>query len=182
MEQGHLPPSGSEPPNGRSWHEQAGWRNDFPIDWAQDHYVQRREFVKFLCLTSLGFAVGQLCLLGSSWLRQETRPDRKEIARLDQLNIGQVVSFRYPTERHPCLLVRLGPDEIVAYSQLCTHLSCPVVPQLEQQRFFCPCHHGAFDLHDGRPILGPPRRPLPRVELQVEGGVIYAVGVRASTT
>ena len=29
------------------------WRTDFPIEWEGDHYVSRREMVKFL---TLGFA------------------------------------------------------------------------------------------------------------------------------
>src|SRR5579875_3286117 len=28
------------------------WRQDFPIDWPQDHYVARRDFTKFLVLTA----------------------------------------------------------------------------------------------------------------------------------
>jgi Rieske Fe-S protein len=41
----------------------------------------------------------------------------------------------------------------------------------------CPCHEGAFDLATGRPIAGPPRRPLPLVTLEVRDGMIYATGV-----
>ena len=42
----------SIPPDGRPAEEQPAWRQDFPIDWPQDHYVERRDFVKFLTLTS----------------------------------------------------------------------------------------------------------------------------------
>lgn len=182
MQHGHLPPSGSDPPDGRAWHEQPGWRNDFPIDWEHDHYVSRRDFVKFLCLTSLGFAVGQLCLLGNAWLNPPVQPERRPVARLDELPVGQSLPFTYPTDRHPCLLVRLSESELVAYSQLCTHLSCPVVAEVARERFFCPCHNGAFDLRDGRPIMGPPRRPLPRIQLAVEDGTVYAVGVLERTS
>ena len=34
---------------------QPAWRQDFPIDWPQDHYVERRDFMKFLVLTSVAF-------------------------------------------------------------------------------------------------------------------------------
>jgi hypothetical protein len=40
-------------PDGGPAEEQPAWRQDFPIDWPQDHYVERRDFVKFLTLTSL---------------------------------------------------------------------------------------------------------------------------------
>ena len=50
----------SIPPDGRPLAEQPAWRQDFPIDWPQDEYVGRRDFVKFLTMTSLAFVVGQL--------------------------------------------------------------------------------------------------------------------------
>jgi hypothetical protein len=40
-------------PDGRPMEEQPAWRRDFPIDWPQDHYVERRDFMKFMVLTSL---------------------------------------------------------------------------------------------------------------------------------
>ncbi len=66
---------------------------------------------------------------------------------------------------------------LVAYSQRCPHLSCAVVYQDDRQRFFCPCHDGVFEVRSGVPIAGPPRRPLARITLEVEGGVVYATGI-----
>jgi Rieske Fe-S protein len=56
-----------------------------------------------------------------------------------------------------------------------------VAPEVEHKRFFCPCHLGSFDLASGRPLAGPPRRPLPRIVLENRGGILYAVGVEAAT-
>jgi Rieske Fe-S protein len=39
-----------------------------------------------------------------------------------------------------------------------------------------------FDLQTGRPIAGPPRRPLIRIRLQVRSGDIYAIGIEERTT
>ena len=50
----------SRPPDGRPIDDQPAWRRDFPIDWPQDHDVERRDFVKFLTLTSFAFVAGQL--------------------------------------------------------------------------------------------------------------------------
>lgn len=50
-------------PDGRPAAEQPRWRQDFPIDAAQDEYVARRDFTKFMVLTSLAFAVGQLWIV-----------------------------------------------------------------------------------------------------------------------
>jgi Rieske Fe-S protein len=45
----------------------------------------------------------------------------------------------------------------------------------------CPCHEGLFDLQSGRPIAGPPRRPLPLVRLEMRGKEIYATGIEERT-
>ena len=42
----------------------------------------------------------------------------------------------------------------------------------------CPCHHGKFDVATGDPTAGPPRRPLPAIEVKVEKGAVYAVKVK----
>ena len=57
-------------PDGRPADEQPVWRTDFPIDWPQDHFVERREFMKFMVLTSLAFVVGHLWIGAQNWLRR----------------------------------------------------------------------------------------------------------------
>jgi Rieske Fe-S protein len=171
----------SETPDGRPPEEQPAWRRDFPIDWPQDHYVSRRDFTRFLGLTSLAFAVGQLWIALHSWLGRRGRPGPKTVARLDEVPPGSARSFSYPGDNDPCLLLRPAEGPPVAYGQKCTHLSCAVVPDLREGRLRCPCHEGVFDLATGRPLAGPPRRPLPRVVLQIEDGVIRAVGVEETT-
>ena len=163
-------------PDGRPEQEQPKWRRDFPIDVEADEYGARRDFTKFLVLTSLAFVVGQFWIALHSVFRRG-RPDKQRIAAADEIDVGQAVSFHYPSERDPCLLIRQSADDYVAYSSQCTHLMCPVVPELEHGRLHCPCHRGYFDAATGRPTAGPPRRPLPRIQLQIERGIIYAVGV-----
>ncbi len=61
-------------PDGRPMHEQPAWRRDFPIDWARDHYVERRELMKFLVLTSLAFRPANSGLArASGWRRRRPR-------------------------------------------------------------------------------------------------------------
>src|SRR5262245_66005617 len=57
-------------PDWRPMDEQPAWRGDFPIDWPQDHYVERRDFMKFMVLTSLAFTVGQFWIAGLNWWRR----------------------------------------------------------------------------------------------------------------
>src|SRR5690606_34576024 len=35
-------------PNWQPMENQPQWRRDFPVDWPQDHYVARRDFMKFM--------------------------------------------------------------------------------------------------------------------------------------
>lgn len=165
------------PPDGRPEAEQPRWRGDFPIDWPQDNYISRRDFTKFLGLVSLAFAVGQVWILAQNFLRRSRGElPLQPIARLDDVPVGGSRLFHYP-DPQPRLLVRLDEQTWVAYDQLCTHLSCPVMPQAEAGHLHCPCHEGLFDLATGQPLAGPPRRSLPRVTLEIRGDTIYATGV-----
>jgi Rieske Fe-S protein len=173
----------SLPPDGRPASEQPAWRQDFPIDWPQDHYVERRDFVKFLTLTSLAFVVGQFWIAGKSWLRRrELPPEARRIAATADVAVGGSLVFEYPAAHDTCLLVRLTETEFVAFSQKCTHLSCAVIPRVDEGVFHCPCHEGLFDLRSGRVIAGPPPRPLPQIRLEIRGDNVYAVGVRTEAT
>jgi len=168
----------STPPDGRPLAEQAAWRRDFPIDTGQDNYVARRDFTKFLVLTSLAFVVGQVSIGVQNFLRRRRgAPPIMRVATLDQLHVGGSLVFAYPHEHDDCILLRPSADTLLAYSQKCTHLSCAVVPQGASNCLYCPCHEGRFDLGTGRPIAGPPRRPLPRITLERRGADIYATGV-----
>src|SRR4051812_46740445 len=162
---------------------QPRWRRDFPIDWPEDGYVARRDFVKFLVLTSLAFVAGQAWITAKSLLRRRTEasgPPERRIASLAALAPGTATTFHYPDEE-PCLLLRDRAGQLVAFSQSCTHLSCAVVPEIERGLLRCPCHEGYFDLATGRNIAGPPPRPLPVIELEVAGDDVFAVGVKERT-
>lgn len=169
-------------PDGRPQDQQPKWRRDFPIDTPQDQYVARRDFMKFMVLTSLAFSVGQFWIVAQNWLRNRRGlPGLKRIASLGDVPVGGAVTFVYPDETDRCILIRPEASMVMAFSQQCTHLSCAVVPQPEQNRFYCPCHEGAFDLRSGRPTAGPPNRPLTRILLEVRGTDVYATGVELRT-
>lgn len=166
------------PPDRGAPEEQPRWRRDFPIDWAEDDYVSRRDLVKFIVLTSGAFAVGQVWIALKGLLRPpEAVSERLPIAAVHEVEVGGAKTFEYPKGSTPRLLVKTGPRAFVAYDQQCTHLQCPVVPAVSEGKLHCPCHNGWFDLQSGRPLAGPPRRPLPRVTLDVVGNTVYATGV-----
>jgi Rieske Fe-S protein len=169
-------------PDFRPSDAQPAWRHDFPIDWPQDQYVERRDFTKFLVLTSAALTVGQVWILLQNWWRKRAgAPPVVRIAGVDDLPAGGALTFTYPEPHEPCLLVRLENGDYVAFSQKCTHLSCAVIPRPEERVFYCPCHEGRFDLRTGAPVSGPPRRPLPQIQLEIRRRDIYAVGVLTRT-
>lgn len=165
-------------PDGRPLEEQPKWRRDLPIDIDADNTVARRDFVKFLVLVSGAFVVGQLWIaLQALWQRGRPAPETVRIAAVDDVPLGGAITFSYPGENDHCLLVRTAEHEFVAYDQLCSHLACAVVPDVQRGLLLCPCHNGSFDLASGRPHTGPPRRPLPRITLSIQDGEIFATGV-----
>ena len=162
---------------------QPAWRQDFPIDWPQDLYVERRDFLKFMVLTSAAFTAGQLWIGVQNWYRKRSgEPPMQRITSVDGIAVGAAMGFTYPDEYEPCVLVRLTTNEFVAFGQKCTHLSCAVIPRPDEGSFYCPCHEGRFDLRTGVPTAGPPQRPLTRILLEMRGRDIYAVGVEERTT
>ena len=151
------------------------WRTDFPIEWEGDHYVGRREMVKFLTL-------GSLLLAGANWAtvlvdRLLPRNVEKEtsIGSASALDQSGSLLFRYPTDQDPCIAVRTADGKIQAYSQVCTHLSCAVYYSKAESKLLCPCHRGAFDLVNGAPTGGPPTRPLPRIIVEQRGETLVAI-------
>jgi Rieske Fe-S protein len=165
-------------PDGRPPESQPRWRRDFPVDWPADEFRSRREFTGLLLLTSLAFAVGQGWIVALRALRNARgAPPVLDVAGVDDLPVGSVKTFAYPTASDPCVLVHLADGRFVAYDRRCTHLSCPVVPHPDTGRLDCPCHQGHFDLATGAPLAGPPRRPLPRVSLEIRDGRVLATGI-----
>ncbi|KAF0241437.1 MAG: menaquinol-cytochrome c reductase iron-sulfur [Planctomycetota bacterium] len=85
-----------------------------------------------------------------------TAPDGATIAVARQGLTGQVGDF-------------------IALSSTCPHLGCKVHWEGQNQRFFCPCHNGAFD-PSGKAIAGPPKeagQSLGRYPLRIENGLLF---------
>ena len=98
-----------------------------PIEWDGDHYVTRREMVKFLTLGSLLLASANWITVVASKLLHRGSKLERQIGLVSDLDRDGSMLFRYPTEQDPCIAVRTAEGKIVAYSQVCTHLSCAVV-------------------------------------------------------
>jgi len=153
------------------------WRDEFAIEAATEKYVARRQFAKFLILTSLGMFIGNLWILVRSWFAGKASFSPQRVASLPDIPVGEVKLFSYPSPEDPCIMIRTAPDTLVAYSQKCTHLSCAVYFARERKRLECPCHEGYFSVEDGSVLQGPPPRRLARIALKREGQDIIATGV-----
>ncbi len=151
------------------------WRDEFPVFTADERYVNRRQFTKFLTLTSFGMLAGNLWILARAAFHRAPSYPRMAVAAAGEIAVGGVKIFAYPTAGDPCILVRTGSDAYAAYSQKCTHLSCAVYYDQTQNRLECPCHQGFFSIADGSVLQGPPRRPLPRVAMESQDGQLFAV-------
>ena len=154
------------------------WSEEFSVHGAEDKYVLRRQFTKFLVLTSFGMFAGNVWIWAKSMFAKPNAalPEVK-IANASDVPAGGVKLFTYPTPNDTAIMVRKPDGTLLAYSQKCTHLSCAVYYSIEKNRLECPCHEGYFSIDTGRVLQGPPPRPLPRIELRQSGDQIYAVGV-----
>ena len=131
-------------------------------------------------LTSLAFVVGQVWIGVQSLCARGARHAARCGGRVrwTTLPVGGALEFDYPGAHDPCLLIRADERTLVAYSQKCTHLSCAVVPRIDEGVLHCPCHEGSSTWRPAGRIAGPPPRPLPRISWSVAASdVIYATGV-----
>ncbi|PSK95574.1 nitrite reductase/ring-hydroxylating ferredoxin subunit [Murinocardiopsis flavida] len=65
------------------------------------------------------------------------------------------------------------PEEgtILGFSAECTHKGC-LVDEVADGQIKCPCHQSSFAIADGAVTGGPAEKPLPKVEVAVDGGQI----------
>ncbi len=89
------------------------------------------------------------------------------LARLDDLEVGVPVGVTAGDV--PLLLVRTGEAAVVAFSAVCPHQGCTVVP--EGEAFSCPCH-GSLFAADGAVTAGPAPTGLVPVPVAVTDGAV----------
>ena len=142
----------------------------------EDAPLTRRDYLRMLVTISGGLLVGSAAVaFGVFRRRDEDAGTEVLVAR--SIVPGGSVRFDYPTDEDPAIAMRLADGPLVAYSSVCTHLSCTVLWNRDEERLDCPCHVGTFDPLDGRVLTGPPPRRLPKIELVERPDGIYAVGV-----
>jgi len=100
------------------------------------------------------------------------------VCTTERLAPGEAMDFTSPTGAK-VVVARQGEgttaEDYLALSSVCPHLGCRVHWESQDDRFFCPCHNGAFD-REGKPISGPPQaanQSLVRFPLKVENGLLF---------
>ncbi len=152
------------------------WRLEFPFRWNEDEAMTRRELLRFLVAASAGLAGTTWALALRGLWPVAPQPVRVRVARLADVPVNRALLFSYPADGgKPAILLRLPGGRLAAYSDVCTHLSCAVQYLGDGRHLHCPCHNGMFDARTGEVLYGPPTRPLPRIDLAVENGEVWAI-------
>jgi Rieske Fe-S protein len=142
---------------------------------SEDAPVTRRDYLRMLVTISGGLLAGTAAVAFGVFRRRDQEVET-EVLVARSIAPGGSVRFDYPTDEDPAIAMRLADGALVAYSSVCTHLSCTVLWNRDEERLECPCHDGTFGAIDGRVLTGPPPRPLPKIELAERPDGIYAVG------
>lgn len=75
-----------------------------------------------------------------------------------KLEPGAAMMFKFGTK--PALLIHHKDDTWSAMEAVCTHLACTVQYQAEENRIYCACHGGVYDVKTGAAVAGPPPKGL----------------------
>jgi Rieske Fe-S protein len=141
----------------------------------------RRAFLKTSVLTGTAALLTGIPLLSYIIAPAFTKGTGKwiDFGPVDRLKPGEIemLSYEFMVKDGWLVLPQRGfvwakmsePEKITVFSSTCTHLACNVIWRKEKQMFECPCHSGYFDAN-GRPVSGPPSRPLVALDHKTEEG------------
>src|SRR5262249_57781489 len=104
------------------------WKKDFPIPSAEDSYVTRREFTKFLGLTSVAFLLGTLAAAARTLAKRLVNQSAPAVAvaGAGEFPVGGDKLFPYQAS-DPRVPLRLSENKFSAFHPRCTHSSCTVI-------------------------------------------------------
>lgn len=144
--------------------------------------INRRAFLKRVIKSFFLFVSLIFPFLGLSILKP-TSPKRKdfkffEVPEDKTPKEGvKKVDIKIDEEKYfKIFLVKISSNSLIALYPLCTHLGCFVNFDRNTNEFICPCHGGRYDI-EGKVINGPPKEPLQRLPVKIEGNRIF-VGIK----
>lgn len=152
--------------------------------------VTRRKFLGSVVVTITGVIGAAIAsplisyFLSPAWKKSIPLPT--PIAPVSDIPVGQPTFVTYEervqdgwyisTLSKGAWVVNKDGKEFVVFDPRCTHLNCPYYWDKDNGRFQCPCHDGRFDI-DGNVIHGPPPRPLDRLPVSIQDGIILVGSV-----
>jgi arsenite oxidase small subunit len=162
---------------------------DRGVSRAKRAGISRRHFLAIAGIGGTAVVAGGLaaCQTNAPQAGQSAFP-ATTLAKLTDLKVGQVTQAKYPDDKSPVMLLKLGqrvpdgvgPDgDVVAYSSICTHLGCSVAWTPDTKVLSCPCHFSSFDpARGGIMVMGQATANLPQLILKISGGDVVATGMR----
>jgi cytochrome b6-f complex iron-sulfur subunit len=142
--------------------------DDLSLSVSDDEIARRKMLavlgVGALSVAGLGTAITTFRFLEPSVVFEED--SRVGVGRPDDIPPGTVLVIA----KHKLYVVRTAAG-FYALSSVCTHLGCMTRYVPESAQLACPCHGSRFSL-DGRVAAGPAPRPLRRLQMTVERGVL----------
>lgn len=140
--------------------------------------LSRRQFCNGVIITSAGLVLAKpLQAYSASQQGRLVEYPPYRIVGAECVMPGYSLYFDYPTAKDPAVLTRSCEGEFQAFSRKCSHAGCSVEFDVTRKCLQCPCHKGTYDVRAGEVMLGPPRKPLESIVLQIRaGGQVWAVG------
>jgi len=126
---------------------------------------QRREALR---------ALAGLVLLPAAWISGCSPAEEPGVTRvaLADLPLGRRVRVLH---RGDAVELLRSSDGVRARSLVCTHQGCEVAWRDGVGAYVCRCHEGRYDAN-GKPILGPPTRPLRTLAVERSGDFVVLRG------
>jgi cytochrome b6-f complex iron-sulfur subunit len=147
---------------------------------TQSRNINRREFLNFAWLASLGFLT--ISVAGVGFLFAMPRFKEGEFGGVFTIGpASELPSSDEPPDNYPGVKIWLSnTDEgVLALYKVCTHLGCLYSWRNQENKFVCPCHGSQFE-KDGDFIQGPAPRSLDRFVVQAVDPATNEVIVESS--
>jgi cytochrome b6-f complex iron-sulfur subunit len=149
---------------------------------AEKKKINRREFLNFAWLASLGFltlnVAGVTLLFALPRFKEGEFGGRVPMGKVSELPAPGTPPINYPKVK---LWLSNTEEGVSALYKVCTHLGCLYNWRDLENKFVCPCHGSQFE-GDGQYIQGPAPRSLDQFVVQIVDPDTQEVLAESSST
>jgi cytochrome b6-f complex iron-sulfur subunit len=142
--------------------------DDLTLPTTNEEFARRKALALLgtgaLAVAGLGTAITGFRFLEPSVVYEEDA--RVSVGKPDEIPPGTVLVI----PKHGLYVIRSAAG-FFALSSVCTHLGCMTRYVPENAQIACPCHGSRFSI-EGKVTAGPAPRPLRRLQITVEHGVL----------